>query len=96
MSDYDGLRLCPNCRDVYISSWERKCRACLEQDMIDDDVPETPTRSPNGLCPKCGCVMERSAYGTGKHEPYEPIENPVYYVVEECPCCEYSQDSYED
>lgn len=34
----DGLRLCPRCRDRETTG--RLCSSCLEQEMIDDSVPE--------------------------------------------------------
>ena len=41
--DYDGLTLCPNCGDCYSTNGDL-CRACREQEMIDND-PNPPGSS---------------------------------------------------
>ncbi len=46
------------------------------------------------LCPECGCLMEENENETIYHEGTLD-EVTVYELVEECPCCGYSEVSYD-
>lgn len=46
----------------------------------------------NGLCPHCGCVMEE----TQEEKWVGDYENILIVEIEYfCPCCEYSETSYD-
>lgn len=47
----------------------------------------------NGLCPECGCLLEHEEIGHAHDDSGEPtIIEIVYY----CPCCQYTETTYED
>lgn len=56
----------------------------------DDAIP--PHFS-NGLCPRCGCEMEREEYT--EVIPAGDWFDGVTEITETCPCCWYSQVSYD-
>ena len=42
------------------------------------------------LCPKCGCLMEEES------REIEIADGSIVEVERLCPCCEYSETTYED